>query len=141
MGRNSDVMRKVLLLGGSGYMGKAFNKELIKRGYKIYSPSLSNLDYCDFNTLEQYVETLGGIDFMINAAGFTGKPNVEQCEIRRDETIKGNLILPQMLSQIARINEFRWLQIGTGCIYEGDNNGKGYTENDEPNFTFKLLNL
>ena len=140
MGRDSEVMRKVLLLGGSGYMGKAFNKELVKREYEIYSPSLSHLNYCDFNTLQQYVESLGGIDFLINAAGFTGKPNVEQCELRRDETIKGNLILPQMLSHLAGVNEFRWLQIGTGCIYEGDNNGKGYTEEDEPNFTFKYNN-
>jgi len=133
-------MRKVLLLGGSGYMGKAFNKELVKREYQIYSPSLSHLNYCDFNTLQQYVESLGGIDFLINAAGFTGKPNVEQCELRRDETLKGNLILPQMLSHLAATNDFRWLQIGTGCIYEGDNNGNGYTEEDEPNFTFKYNN-
>lgn len=140
MGRDSEVMRKVLLLGGSGYMGKAFNKELVKREYKIYSPSLSHLNYCDFNTLKQYVESVGGIDFLINAAGFTGKPNVEQCELRRDETLKGNLILPQMLSHLAATNDFRWLQIGTGCIYEGDNNGNGYTEEDEPNFTFKYNN-
>ena len=140
MGRNGVVMKKVLLLGASGYMGNSFHKELVKREYKIFSPSLSQVDYCDLDTLQKYVESLGGIDFLINAAGYTGKPNVEQCELRRDETIKGNLMLPQMLSYIASNYNFRWLQIGTGCIYEGDNNGKGYSEIDEPNFTFKYNN-
>ena len=133
-------MSKILLLGASGYIGGAFKAELVKRNYETLTPNRANMNYCNFEVLRQYIQEQGGIDFLINAAGFTGKPNVEQCEIKRKETLEGNLLLPQMLSYLATVENFRWLQIGTGCIYDGDNDGNGYTEEDEPNFSFKHNN-
>jgi len=133
-------MSKILLLGASGYMGGAFKASLAKRNFQTLSPSRAQMNYCNFEVLRQYIREQGGIDFLINAAGFTGKPNVEQCEIKREETLQGNLLLPQMLSHLAAVENFRWLQISSGCIYEGDNSGKGFTEEDEPNFSFKNNN-
>lgn len=133
-------MRKILLLGASGYMGGKFKASLTKGNFQTLSPSRAQVNYCNFEVLRKYIRENEGIDFLINAAGFTGKPNVEQCEIKREETIQGNLLLPQMLSNLAALEDFRWLQIGTGCIYNGDNGGKGYTEEDEPNFSFKYNN-
>jgi len=133
-------MKKVLLLGASGYMGGAFKAALVKRNYQMLTPSRDQINYCNFEVLRKYIQEQGGIDFLINAAGFTGKPNVEQCEIKREETLQGNLLLPQMLSHLATVKNFRWLQIGTGCIYNGDNDGNGFGEEDEPNFSFKQNN-
>ena len=133
-------MSKILLLGASGYMGGAFKEALARRNLQTLTPTRDQTNYCDFDVLRQYIRKLGGIDFLINAAGFTGKPNVEQCEVRRQETLQGNLLLPQMLSHLSLVEGYRWLQIGTGCIYEGDNGGAGFTEEDEPNFSFKYNN-
>jgi dTDP-4-dehydrorhamnose reductase len=133
-------MSKILLLGASGYMGRAFKAELVRRNFQAITPSRAQVNYCDFEVLRQYIRKLGGIDFLINAAGFTGKPNVEQCEMRREETLQGNLLLPQMLSHLAAVENVRWLHISSGCIYQGDNGGKGFTEEDEPNFSFKYNN-
>ena len=133
-------MRKILLLGASGYMGGAFKAALAKRNFQVLAPSRAEMNYSNFEVLHRYIRELGGIDFLINAAGFTGKPNVEQCEVRREETLQGNLLLPQMLSHLAAVENFRWLQISSGCIYEGDNGGTGFTEEDEPNFSFKYNN-
>jgi len=133
-------MSKILLLGASGYMGRAFKAALVRRNFQAITPSRAQVNYCDFEVLRQYIRKLGGIDFLINAAGFTGKPNVEQCEMRREETLQGNLLLPQMLSHLAAVENVRWLHISSGCIYQGDNGGKGFTEEDEPNFSFKYNN-
>ncbi len=133
-------MNKVLLLGASGYMGGAFKAELARRNFQMLTPTRAQMNYCDFDVLHRYIRELGGVDFLINAAGFTGKPNVERCEVKREETLKGNLLLPQMLSHLAAAENFRWLQIGTGCVYNGDNDGMGFTEEDEPNFSFKYNN-
>jgi len=133
-------MSKVLLLGASGYLGGVFKAALARRNFQMLTPSRAQMNYCNFEVLRQYIRELGGIDFLINAAGFTGKPNVEQCEIKREETLQGNLLLPQMLSHLAAVENFRWLQIGTGCIYNGDNGGNGFAEEDEPNFSFKYNN-
>jgi len=133
-------MSKILLLGASGYLGGGFKAALTKRNYQVLVPTSAQMNYCNFDVLRQYIRELGGIDFLINAAGFTGKPNVEQCEVHREETLQGDLLLPQMLSHLATVENFRWLQIGTGCIYNGDNGGNGYTEEDEPNFSFNYNN-
>ena len=133
-------MSKILLLGASGNMGRAFKAALAKGNFQTLAPSRAQMNYCNFEVLRQYIRGLDGIDFLINAAGFTGKPNVEQCEVKREETLQGNLLLPQMLSHLATVENFRWLQIGTGCIYNGDNGGNGFTEEDEPNFSFKYNN-
>ena len=133
-------MSKVLLLGASGYLGGAFKAALARRNFQMLTPSRAQMNYCNFEVLRQFIREVGGINFLINAAGFTGKPNVEQCEVRRKETLQGNLLLPQMLSHLATVENFRWLQIGTGCIYNGDNNGNGFTEENEPNFSFKYKN-
>ena len=133
-------MSKILLLGASGYIGSSFGAELARRDCNFISLSRSKVNYCNFEILRQYIRELGGIDFLINAAGFAGKPNVEQCEVQREETLQGNLLLPQMLSHLAAAEDFRWLQIGSGCIYDGDNGGAGFTEEDEPNFSFKYDN-
>ncbi len=133
-------MSKILLLGASGYLGGAFKAALALRNLQALTPSRAEMNYCNFEVLRQYIREQGGIDFLINAAGFTGKPNVEQCEIMRAETLQGNLLLPQMLSNLAAVENFRWLQISTGCIYNGNNDGAGFSEVDEPNFSFKYNN-
>ena len=133
-------MSKILLLGASGYIGGTFKAAMEKRNFQTLAPSRAQINYCNFKVLRQYIRELGGIAFLINAAGFTGKPNVEQCEVRREETLQGNLLLPQMLSHLASVENFRWLQIGTVCIYNGANGGNGFSEDDEPNFSFKYNN-
>ena len=77
MGGDCDVMSKILLLGASGNMGRAFKAALAKGNFQTLAPSRAQMNYCNFEVLRQYIRGLDGIDFLINAAGFTGKPNVE----------------------------------------------------------------
>ena len=130
-------MSKILLLGASGYIGEAFSVELARRSCEAIPLSRAQVNYCDFSTLRAYIrDELGGIDFLINAAGYTGQSSIDQCEVEKDVTLRGNLCLPQMLSHLAMEEDFPWLQVGTGCLYQGDNGGSGYTEEDPPNFCF-----
>lgn len=71
--------------------------------------------------------------FIVNAAGFTGVPNVDACEIYKDECVDGNILFPIALEK--RANEIPILHISSGCVYTGYKNG-GWTETDKPNFTF-----
>jgi UDP-glucose 4,6-dehydratase len=130
-------MSKILLLGASGYIGEAFSAELARRSCEAIPLSRAQVNYTDFSVLQSYIhDELGGIDFLINAAGYTGRTSIDQCEAEKDATLRGNLLLPQMLSHLALVEGFHWLQIGTGCLYQGDNGGSGYTEEDPPNFCF-----
>lgn len=70
---------------------------------------------------------------IINAAGFTGRPNVDACEIYKQETIDGNVIYPVRLEQANP--DVPIIHISSGCVYDGYVD-HGYTELDPPNFTF-----
>lgn len=78
-------------------------------------------------------------DCIINAAGVTGRPNVDWCESNKQETIRANLIGALTLFDIANSHNIHVINFGTGCIYEYDNahpmySGIGFTEEDKPNF-------
>lgn len=78
-------------------------------------------------------------DCIINAAGVTGRPNVDWCEDHKVETVRTNLIGTLNLFDIAHTKNIYVISFGTGCIYHYDENHLmnteiGFTEDDEPNF-------
>ena len=74
---------------------------------------------------------------VINAAGYTGSPNVDACQDHPIDTMEGNVFWPL---QIERNCEYPVIHLSSGCIYDGFKPG-GWTEEDEPNFTASLYSL
>jgi dTDP-4-dehydrorhamnose reductase len=70
--------------------------------------------------------------FIINATGYIGYPNVEECEKNKDVCMEANVLYPLSLERQYRIPI---LHITSGCVYTGYPEG-GWTEEDAPNFTF-----
>ena len=131
----------ILLIGGTGYIGVKFQEVLSDRELEFRNLSRKDFDYYNFNKLSQLL-TWNPPKFVINVAGFTGKPNVDQCEVEKSGTIVGNVLLPQIIGQACDMNDIPFVHISSGCIYSGDKgkdaNGDiiGFTEEDEPNFTY-----
>ena len=73
-------------------------------------------------------------EVIINCAGKTGKPNVDWCEDHKVETLYSNVIGPLILVKVCQELKKYFVHVGTGCVYEGDNNGRGFSEEDKPNF-------
>lgn len=153
----------ILLLGASGYIGSEFIRELGCRGMPYAALSRSEVDYTHFGSLLRYIQEHRP-DFIINAAGYTGKPNVDACETRRAETLWGNVLLPATVGHACLVERVPWAHISTGCIYNGTilaaNRARvierdlsearvralaaadatslvGFNEADPPNFTFQ----
>jgi dTDP-4-dehydrorhamnose reductase len=146
----------ILLLGASGYIGQAFAAELTRRGTPFTPLSRATQDYTRFDTLTVLLRALKPT-FLINAAGFTGRPNVDACETRRAETLAGNVLLPQTVAHACAAVGIPWGHVSSGCIYDGARRAeadggfsivrdprlcdraalRGFTEVDEPNFTFR----
>ena len=135
-------MKNVLLLGGTGYIGAAFLHRLTEDGYNVKALSRSgDFDYTDMSKFKEFLdinwhessfETRNCT--VINCAGYTGKPNVDQCEIEKNETLLGNVVFPAQLSEVLYARGIPLCHISSGCIYNGYD--KYYTEEDEPNFGF-----
>jgi len=153
----------ILLLGSTGYIGQAFAEELQKRMQPFTGLSRSQLDYTQFDLLLKFLREKK-TSFVINAAGYTGKPNVDANETARAETLIGNTLFPQTLAHACLAAGIPWGHVSSGCIFSGAKvmlNGKlrvekdmtqpalkelvdenpgavhGFTETDTPNFSFR----
>lgn len=78
-------------------------------------------------------------DRIINAAGVTGRPNVDWCEEHQVETVRANLLGALNLFDAALLRGIHVTNFGTGCIYAYDEghpmgSGIGFCEEEEPNF-------
>jgi dTDP-4-dehydrorhamnose reductase len=130
----------IYLLGGSGYIGAAYRRHFECQGISFRSFSRSDLDYTNPVTLTAALRT-GKPEFLINAAGYTGKPNVDACEIHKAECLFGNAVLPGIIAQACDAAGVRWGHVSSGCIFTGTRpDGSGFTEEDAPNFTFRQNN-
>lgn len=153
-----------LLLGATGYIGHAFASELARRGQAYRAVSRAEVDYTRFEPLLSLLCDARP-DFLVNCAGYTGKPNVDACEVARAETLLGNALLPQTIAHACAAAGVPWGHVSSGCIYSGakvrDAAGtltvepdltdpgvlrtilgkrecvQGFTEQDPPNFSFR----
>ena len=130
----------ILLLGGNGYVGSAIQKNLTGRGLPFTVASRASSDYSNPNVLVKMLRDLRP-EFLINAAGYTGKPNVDACEIHRTECLDGNSVLPGVIREVCEQTQTPWGHVSSGCIFTGaKSDGSGFTENDAPNFSFRQNN-
>jgi 3,5-epimerase/4-reductase len=75
---------------------------------------------------------------ILNAAGVTGRPNVDWCEDHKAETNRSNVIGCLTIADICELKQIHHLLYATGCIFEYDDKhtigGTPFTEEDKPNF-------
>ena len=130
----------IYLLGGSGYVGQAYQKLLSAKGIPFKNLARAKVDYADTHTLIKALKT-DKPEFLINAAGYTGKPNVDACETDKTNCLFGNAILPGRIAEACEATNTPWGHVSSGCIYTGAReDGTEFTEEDAPNFTFRQNN-
>ncbi|MCX7396156.1 MAG: sugar nucleotide-binding protein [Planctomycetales bacterium] len=130
----------ILLLGGNGYVGSAIQKNLTGRGLPFTVASRASSDYSSLPVLVKMLRELRP-EFLINAAGYTGKPNVDACEIHRTECLDGNAVLPGVIREACEQTQTPWGHVSSGCIFTGAKaDGSGFKESDAPNFSFRQDN-
>jgi dTDP-4-dehydrorhamnose reductase len=118
---------RVLIFGSRGYLGGAF--------VSLYPHAATPL--VDVADPQQVRKALAEHrpEVVINCAGRGGTPNVDWCESHQLETIHANVLGPLvLLEECSRVGA-RLVQLGSGCLYTGDNGGAGFAEDDPPNFT------
>lgn len=153
----------ILVLGGRGYVGRAFQIALGARGLAYRAVSRTDANYTEFAVMRALLQETHAT-FVINAAGKTGRPNVDQCEVERAETISGNVTLPITVLHACEVARVPLAHVSSGCIYTGakilypDGRSeigdlgqpsvrklaeeqpqllRGFTEKDPPNFCFR----
>src|SRR5688572_11681981 len=130
----------IYLLGGSGYVGHAYQALLTRKGIPFRNLRRADLDYTNPAVLTAALRA-DRPDFLINAAGYTGKPNVDACELHKTGCLFGNAVLPGRIAEACTAAGVPWGHVSSGCIFEGARaDGNGFMESDAPYLTFRQNN-
>ena len=130
----------IYLLGGSGYVGTAYQALLQRKGLPFRNVRRADFDYTNRAALTELLHREQP-KFLINAAGYTGKPNVDACELHKSECLMGNAVLPGTIASACADAGVPWGHVSSGCIFTGGRpDGSGFSETDTPNFTFRTNN-
>ncbi|KAK9150775.1 hypothetical protein Syun_009084 [Stephania yunnanensis] len=127
---------KFLIYGRTGWIGGLLGKICEKQGISF--------EYGK-GRLQDKSQLLADIvavkpTHVFNAAGVTGRPNVDWCETHKTETIGTNVAGTLLLADVCREHGLLMMNFATGCIFEYDathpeGSGIGFKEEDKPNFT------
>lgn len=126
----SMPLKKILLFGATGFIGSNFKTALEAAGYEVHAP---RIEVRNFDEVKKVMEEARP-DWAINATGKTGTPNVDWCETHPVETLGVNVGGSLNIAAAAHEMGVKVAQVSSGCIYDGDNGGGGFTEEDAPNF-------
>jgi dTDP-4-dehydrorhamnose reductase len=127
-------MATYMLFGKRGWIGGKLIALLKAQGKTVYLAE---------SRIENRESVAAEIDrikptHVLNAAGITGRPNVDWCEDHHQETIRTNVIGTLNVADLCEQRGIYHLLYATGCIFEYDAEhpvgGPGFLETDKPNF-------
>ena len=140
---------KILIYGANGWIGKQFieilnskNIEYICGTERAENQNDLELEIKNLlmnNAITNVISFIGRTHGTINGKEYTTIDYLEQPNKLR-ENIRDNLYSPLTIALICNKYNIHYTYLGTGCIFEYDNNHpfeqemNGFTENDTPNF-------
>ncbi|MBI5412626.1 sugar nucleotide-binding protein [Candidatus Peregrinibacteria bacterium] len=143
------MSQKILLFGGTGFLGSRFAAFFRKHGYTVETP---RVEVRDFSSVKQAFEEYKP-DIVFNATGKTGTPNVDWCETHQGDTYSVNVVGSINVATAAKKRGVYAVQLSSGCVYDGcgsndgpegcsdcgsnggaDGGKRGFTEEDKPNY-------
>ena len=129
-------MSKKIIILGNGYVGKNLYDRLLfpgpdKKSYDVKIEKRKLLNYNDIKCLEIYLDREKP-DYVINCSGFTGRPNVDEGEFKKELCFELNTFGLLRVSNLCKTKNINYIHISSGCIYTGYD--KPWEEDDKPNF-------
>ncbi len=118
-------MKPEIVIFGNGWLG---NK------YKAYFGKRAVISFADISDPAAVAKDLDAYKpaCVINTAGKTGKPNIDWCETHKLETLNSNVTGPLVLLRACLERDIFMTHLSSGCIFQGNNKGKGFAETDRP---------
>ncbi len=114
------------LIFGKGFIGNVLNNKLEK---SVLSDKIIDSEQDVLEEIKIYEP-----EIIINCIGKTGNSNIDWCEDHKLETFQSNVLSPISIAKACSKSGIRMIHLGSGGIYNGDNKGIGFSEEDEPNF-------
>jgi len=124
-------LKKVLVVGGAGYLGSVLVRRLLEKGYKVrildifmfgedsVKELLTNKDFeivkGDIRDIGVISSALKGVDAVINLAAVVGDP---ACKIEPESTIETNYLATKTLAEACKYHQInRFVFASTASVY------------------------
>ena len=124
--------RKILVIGGAGYIGSALLPKLLDRGYHVRLLDLflfgkgpivdvighPNLQivHADFRHVDRIVQAMNGMDEVIHLGAIVGDP---ACSLDQELTVEVNLMAVRMIAEVAKGSGIRRFCFASTCSVYG----------------------
>lgn len=128
-------IKRVLVIGGAGYIGSALLPKLLEKGYKVRLVDLllfgegpiqdvkdhPNLEImnADFRQIDIIVEAMRDVDAVIHLGAIVGDP---ACALDEDLTVEINLMATRMIAEVAKGNGVERFIFASTCSVYGASN-------------------
>ncbi|EFX02264.1 NAD dependent epimerase [Grosmannia clavigera kw1407] len=134
MASTDSSANRYLIWGGKGWVAGHLKTLLEKAGKEVSTTTIRMEDReAVIAELERVKPT-----HVFNAAGCTGRPNVDWCEDNKEATMRSNVIGTLNLADACFLKGIHLTVYATGCIYQYDDahpwGGPGFKETDLANF-------
>ncbi len=128
---SDDASKRILVIGGAGYIGSALLPMLIERGYRVRLLDLllfgtepikdvlnhPNLEIirADFRNVDEAVRAMRDVEAVIHLGAIVGDP---ACTVHEELTIEVNLMATRMLAEVAKGSRVeRFIFASTCSVY------------------------
>lgn len=111
------------LVFGAGFMGQRLARDLP-------GAALDPADIADESAVRVALDKHKP-DAVVNAAGKTGRPNVDWCETHEHETYRSNVEGPLVLARACKAAGAYLLHLGSGCVFYGPSPSPGGWREDD----------
>jgi nucleoside-diphosphate-sugar epimerase len=125
-------VKKILVIGGAGYIGSALLPKLLDRGYHVRlldlflfgrepianllgHPNLEIIE-ADFRHMDKIVRAVRGMDDVIHLGAIVGDP---ACSLDQELTVEVNLIATRMIAEVAKGSGIRRFCFASTCSVYG----------------------
>lgn len=129
-----DEPRRVLVIGGAGYIGSALLPKLLARGYRVRLLDVflfgidpiakvaghPNLEVicADFRRVDSIVKAMKGVDDVIHLGGLVGD---QACALDEELTVEINLIATRTIAEVAKGSGVSRFYFASTCSVYGAN--------------------